>query len=131
MKSFLTLTALAIACLVSGCKSTTATSGPEQKKLTILKPADQSMSRGDTNKVMITVVRENFATDVPIRFDNLPEGVRLVETDKTMDYNDYVVTYTLYADVDASLVSGHIVTVTAEGPDGLAASEQFELTVKD
>jgi len=132
MKSFLVLAGFALACILPGlgCSSTSA-SGSSGRKLTMVKPANQTLKRGDTNQVAITVVRENISTEVSIRFDNLPSGVKVIEKDKKMKDSDYIVNYTLFASNDAGLVSGQMVKVTAEGPDGLAVTEMFEVTVKE
>ncbi|KAF0244232.1 MAG: hypothetical protein FD180_2742 [Planctomycetota bacterium] len=132
MKRFLSHAGLAVALLGSivGCSSTSA-SGSNGKKLTLLKPVNQTLKRGDTNKVAITVVRENIDADVSVRFDNLPEGVKVIETDKKVKDDEFLVNYTLFAANDAGLVSGQVVKVTVEGPEGLAATESFEVTVKE
>jgi hypothetical protein len=132
MKRFLSHAGLAAAILGSllGCSSTSA-SGTNGKKLTLVKPVNQTVKRGDTNKVAITVVRENIDSDVSVRFDNLPKGVKVIETDKKVKDDEFLVNYTLFAANDAGLVSGQVVKVTAEGPDGLAATESFEVTVKE
>jgi len=128
MKSFLVLAGLALACL--GCSSTSAT-GSGGKKLTMIKPMNQTLKRGDTNKVAISIGRENISSDVAVRFDNLPKGVKVIETDKKVQEGQYIVNYTLFAANDAGLVAGNVVKVTAEGPDGLAVTESFEVTVKE
>ncbi|KAF0243512.1 MAG: hypothetical protein FD180_3296 [Planctomycetota bacterium] len=132
MKSFLVLSGFVLACILPGlgCTSTSA-SGAGGKKLSMLKPVNQTLKRGDTNKVMITVWRESISSDVAVRFDNLPNGVKVIEGDKKVKDSDYVVNYTMFAANDAGLVSGQVVKVTAEGPDGLAVTESFEMTVKE
>ena len=132
MRSFLVLPVLALACVLPGlgCGSTSA-SGSGGKKLTMLKPVNQTLKRGDTNQVAITVMRQGMSSDVPVRFDNLPSGVKVIEKDKKVKGDEYIVNYTLFASNDAGLISGHVVKVTAEGPDGLAVTESFEVTVKE
>lgn len=132
MKSFLVLSGFILACVLPGlgCSSTSA-SGSNGKKLSMLKPVNQTLKRGDINKVAITVWRESINSDVSVRFDNLPNGVKVIEQDKKMKDSDYIVNYTIFASNDAGLVSGQVVNVTATGPDGLAVTESFELTVKE
>lgn len=132
MKRTLILAGFALALVFTGigCSSTSAT-GPGEKKLTLLKPMDQTLKRGELNKVAITVVRRNFTTDVPVRFENLPDGVKVVEKDKKIEEDQYIVNYTMFAANDADLVAGHVVKVTAEGPEGLKVTESFEVSVKE
>jgi hypothetical protein len=131
MKSFLVMSGFVLAVLLPlGCASTSA-SGSDGKKLSMLKPVNQTLKRGDTNKIMITVWRESISSDVSVRFANLPDGVKVIEQDKKVKDSDTIVNYTLFAANDAGLVSGQVVHVTAEGPDGLAVTESFEVTVKE
>ncbi|MBI2921431.1 MAG: hypothetical protein HYY18_10150 [Planctomycetes bacterium] len=132
MKRFLVLAGFALALVLTGigCGTTSAT-GPGDKKLTLVKPANQTLNRGDINRIAITVVRENIAPDIPIRFTNLPDGVKVIEKDKKFEEDEIIVNYTLFAANDADLVEGHVVKVTAEGPDGLAVTETFEVSVKE
>ncbi len=96
-----------------------------------MKPANQTLRRGDTNQVAILLMRENVPADVPVRFDNLPAGVKVVEKDRKVKEGELIVNYTLYAANDADLVSGHKVKVTASEPEGLGVTESFEVTVKE
>jgi hypothetical protein len=132
MKSFLVLSGFVLACILPGlgCSSTSA-SGTNGKKLSMLKPTNQTLKRGDTNQVAITVWRESINSDVSVSFDNLPKGVKVIEKDKKMKDSDYIVNYTMFAANDAGLVSGQVVKVTATGPDGLAVTETFEMSVKE
>lgn len=132
MKRLMILSAIAVACILPGlgCSSTTA-KGDGSRKLTMVKPSNQTLKRGDTNKVMITLVRENINSEVSVRFDNLPQGVKVIEQDKKIQNDETIVNYTLFASNDAGLVSGNVVKVTAEGPDGLSVTESFEVTVKE
>lgn len=113
-----------------GCGGTSV-SGPEGKKLTLVRPAGQTLHRGDVNRVAVTVLCENIATDITIRFHDLPDGVKIVEADRTMNPNELVVNFTLHASNDADLVSNFAAKVTAEGPDGILATETLMLTITD
>lgn len=132
MKAMLMLMGIAVVFALAGlgCSSTTA-SGSSGQKLTMLRPADQTLKRGDTNEVAITLLRRDFNSDASVRFANLPSGVKVIEKDRTIQEDDFIVNYTLFAENDADLVSGHVVNVTVEGPDGLAVTESFELTVTE
>lgn len=114
--------------LTTGC-STTTSRNDKGASLTLVEPANQSITRGKTNGVMIAVKRSNFSGPVTIRFEGLPSGVSLVETNATIDASSNVVTFTLKADPDAAVVSNQAVRVVASGGDGLTATEGFKLTV--
>lgn len=115
---------------LGGCKHSTV-EGTGGKKLTLVKPANQTIKRGDTNQVTVGVTRSNFSDDVTISFDNLPQGVSVVDKEKKIAGSDNTATYTLKADANAALVTNHEVKVTASGPDGMKVTESFTLTVQD
>src|SRR5262245_12541868 len=123
-------TAAAAMLLIVGCQKSTV-EGPSGKKLTIVKPADQTVKRGDTNQVTVAIGRDNFKDAVAIQFDNLPNGVSVEEKEKKIPGDDKVATFTLKADPEAALVSNHEAKVTAVGPDGMKVTESFKITVKD
>ena len=130
MKPYLAVAVIALACAVSGlgCSArSTSSTGP--RKITLLKPSNQTLIRGGTHKIEITVHKENIDSDVSVRFDNLPEGVDVVEMDMNSADNECVANYTLSASNSAVLVSEQVVRVTAEGPDGLSVTQSFALTV--
>src|SRR5262245_45024849 len=120
--------AFLLAALV-GCESRTV-EGPGGKKLTLSKPADQTLRQGGTNDVRISITRDNFRDAVTVRFENLPEGVQVMDRDKKIAAEDKSGTFTLKADDTAPPVENHEVKVTAEGPDGMKVTEPFKLTVK-
>ncbi len=130
MKSSLFFAGIALACVVTGlgCASTSSSStGP--KKITLKKPSNQTLSRGDSGVVEVKIFKENLDVDVSVRFDNLPFGVEVTQSESNSKDNECIVNYTLTAASNANLVSAHVVRVTAEGQDGLAVTESFELTV--
>lgn len=130
MKS-LTLIGL-VAIVVAGAVGCERTSirGASGKRLTLYKPADQTLVRGENNPIAIVISRERFSSSVKIRFENLPKGVTVVEKKEIAPLLDRAV-FTLHASPSADLVSNNEVRVVAEGPDGLAVAERFLLTVKD
>jgi hypothetical protein len=130
MKSFLFLAGIALACTVTGmgCASTsTSSTGP--KKITLKKPSNQTLKRGATSVVEVKIFKENLNSDVTVRFENLPRGIEVTESESNSKDNECIVNYTLSATLNAGLVSEQVIRVTAEGPDGLAVTESFELTV--
>jgi hypothetical protein len=132
MKKVLSLTAAAAALLVfiGGCQKTTV-EGPSGKKLTLVKPADQTVKRGETNEVLVVVTRDNFRDPVEVKFENLPAGVQVLDAANKIATEDKTAKYTLKAEPNAALVDNHEVKVTVIGPDGMKATESFRLSVKD
>jgi hypothetical protein len=100
----------------------------EGKELTMLKPANQVMAQGETNKVNITIRRTGFEGEVKIDFDNLPRGVSVAE-DGRIPPDDFMRAFSLVAADDAPPVEKHVVTVHAKADD-LKVTQTFELTVK-
>lgn len=130
MRTFVTFTACALALIVvAGCKQTSV-EGPGGKKLTLMKPADQTLTKGTPNQVMITINRDNFRDEVSVSFDNLPQGVTVQDKDKKIANGDSTASFTLLADANAALVQNHEVRVTVTGPDNMKATEVFRLSVK-
>ncbi len=120
---------LVLAGLVAGCASTTAT-GPQGEALTLMRPVDQSLRRGETNKVSVYVRRDRFAGPVTFKIDQLPGGLEVVEKELRAEPGKDFAEFTLHAKPDADLVAGHAVRVTASGGEALAAVEWFHVTVK-
>lgn len=127
-----TLAGFAAALLLTasiGCEKSTV-EGPAGMRLTIVKPMDQSLKRGETNEVTVMIARENFSGDVKVTFENLPRGVTVIE-DKPIAADKSRGTWTLHASNEADLVANQAVRVTVIGPNAMAATEVFMLTVKD
>ncbi len=131
--------ACAVVIMVAGCESSSSSKrgashdstvrGPSDEKLTIMKPKDQDIARGETETVTVYLHREHFDGPVSLKVTNLPRGVEAVDAPRqTSDNNAKIV---LRATANADLVSNHNVMVTAEGPGGMRASETFNLTVKE
>lgn len=121
-----------LAAAVLGCERTTV-EGPGNQKLTLHKPANQTIERGASNAVKIEIDRGNFSDAVTVEFGQLPMGVRITDQEKEKKVlpDSKAVTFTLYAEPTADLVKNHRVTVTAKGSQDLQATETFELSVKD
>jgi hypothetical protein len=131
MRKLAFLTTVAFAVIVwGGCKHA-AVEGPSGKKLTLTKPADQTLKRGQTNQVKVMINRDNFRDPVTIDFENLPKGVSVQDKDKKIAAEDNSANFTLVADANADLVTNHEVRVTATGPDGMKVSEAFRVSVKE
>jgi hypothetical protein len=122
-------TAILLAAFLISCASTVR--GPNDSALTLVKPVDQTMAQGETNKITITVARRNFDGKVPIEFSGLPSGVEIVENDREISADDNMRTFTLHAENDARPTSDRVVHVRAEGPSGIATTQTFRLTVRE
>ncbi|KAF0246154.1 MAG: hypothetical protein FD180_985 [Planctomycetota bacterium] len=129
MKNLIVLSLVAATVSMAGCRYTTAT-GTGDRSISIVRPLDQTLRRGEINRVAVTVLRRGFRSDILIEFDGLPSGVKVIETARRYAESDIFVSYTLYAANDAPAVHEALVTVTAKGPGGLSASEIFQVTVK-
>jgi hypothetical protein len=124
----LTLFCVFIFLLGTACQKSTV-EGPAGKKLTVLKPQDSTVARGGNEKLSVTVTRQNFAGPVTVRFSELPKGVAVAEAGNEIEGNER--TFVLTAADNADLVKNHVAMVTVSGPDGISATEQFKVTVKD
>lgn len=131
MRMRLALASLALCLVAMPACSSSSSRDSNDRELTIVKPVDQTIRRGETNKVAIVIARDNFQGPVAVRFEGLPPGVRVVEVGKSIGSNENIANFTLQADSSADLVNDHLVKITVEGPDRLKTSESFELTVKD
>jgi hypothetical protein len=160
MKTLTTVLCLTAAAFLAGCEKATVSGEPVKKvetttqkkesmggdtekqevkttvkettltpKLTLTKPSGVTLRRGETDKVDIKIGRENLTGDVRIKFDKLPKGVEIVDADQRLVGDK--ATFTLRALGDADIVNDFNAQVTAIGPDGMAVSEPFEITIKE
>ncbi|HVR76017.1 MAG TPA: hypothetical protein VMT52_16920 [Planctomycetota bacterium] len=119
-----------LAAAVLGCERSSV-SGPGDQKLTLHKPANQTIERGATNEVKIEIDRGNFRDAITVEFGQLPMGVRLNDQEKKVLPDAESATFTFFAEPTAELVKNHRVTVTAKGTPDLQVTETFELSVED
>lgn len=118
-----------LALLLPGCDQS-KTQNAAGKKLSLSQPSNQTLTRGETNEIAISINRENFATAVKVTFSNLPNGVHVVD-EREIPGDQSRMTYTLHAANDADLVANHESRVTAEGPDKMATTQTFKLTIQE
>jgi hypothetical protein len=97
--------------------------------MALVEPADQTVKQGESGRVPIAVTRESFTGPVEIRFENLPRGVSVAESDTVIPAGDNLRSFTLVAAADAAPVKNHQVIVRATGSTDLRSTEVFELTV--
>jgi hypothetical protein len=123
----------------AGCQKTTST-GPGEvksngtttvKRLTLIAAKNQTIKRGDTDKVLVTVTRDNFDDAVTVRLNDLPKGVELVgDNEAVIPRGSNSVTLELKASDDAE-VGEHDVTIAADAPGISENTQTFKLMVKD
>lgn len=129
LKHMLTTTLAASALVLTACASTTSTGG-DGARLTLVEPADQTLVRGETNDLAILIRRSNHSGPLALDFDDLPDGIEVVQEDPRVDDGGSMATVTLYAEPDADLTEGHPVRVTARAENGLEVSEWFEISIR-
>lgn len=126
-------------CVAAGCQKTTSTGVGENKpggektvkKLTLIAAKSQTIKRGDTDKVMITITRDHFDDPVTVRLNDLPKGIEVVgEQSAVIPKGSNSVTLELKATDDAE-VGEHDVTIAADAPGLDENTQTFKLTVKD
>jgi hypothetical protein len=129
---------LALIGFTIGCGNTTTTSGTTistrtgetvTKKLSVTAAKEQTISRGSTDKVTVSVNRDNFNDPVVISFTGLPAGVEVVEKDMTIASSASSITLTLKASAEAAL-GEHNVTINAEAGNLPKNTQAFKLTIK-
>lgn len=129
-----TLICLALAAALAACaapesRSPASSVAPEVPSLTVVRPSDQALRRGETNRVTVEVRREGLPGAVALEVSNLPAGVEVIGEMPKLEDGVTTGELTLYAHPDAVLVTGHAVQVTARGPGEVAASEWFHVDV--
>jgi hypothetical protein len=104
-----------------------AAAAPDGARLALLKPANQWLKQGSTNRINLIVRRTGFSDPVDVNFLNLPAGVRvegnsIPEGASTRDF-------VIVADENAAIVADQPVTIEVHS-HGLTTSQAFELSVK-
>jgi len=95
--------------------------------LALHEPGEVTIVRGQSAEMKLMIQRENVTDPIRISFENLPSGVEAVDSDKQIVGDEG--TYILEAGDEADLVEGHVVRVTAQGPDNLSHTEEFRIDV--
>jgi len=116
--------------LMVGCQRTTV-EGPGGKKLTLTKPSDQTLKRGDMHQVKVSISRTGFTDEVGVQLENLPAGVVVENKDHKIGSNESSATFNVKAEDNAGLVANQEVRVTVTGPDGMKVMEPFKITIKE
>ncbi len=113
--------------VAAGCQATVRGTGG--KSLTVVAPLPVTIHRGETKLVQVGVKREKISEGVRVSLSNLPAGVTAKEESKTVETD--AATFVLEASKTADLVANHAVMATVQGPEGMRASKNFHLTVKE
>jgi hypothetical protein len=121
--------------MAAGCQKSTST-GPsttgkseDTKKLTLVTSESQSIEQGETDRIQITINRDNFNDPVTISLNDLPPGIEFVEKTATIPPNDNMVTLTLKAADDAA-VGEQTFVIVAEAPGLDKNTQTVKLMVK-
>jgi uncharacterized membrane protein len=129
--SFVSTALIAASLLVygTGCtRETKTTEGEGGKKLTLKGPSSTTIKAGETATINIGISREKFNEPVALTFNGLPDGVSIMESDRSISKDATSTKLTLKAANDAKPMDDHKVTVTATGGN-LSESVDFKLTV--
>jgi uncharacterized membrane protein len=130
--SFVTTSLLTVALLLcgTGCsREKKTTEGEGGKKLSVKGPSDTSIKQGETATINVDITREKFNDPVELKFSGLPDGVSVMENDRTISKDATSAKLTLKATPDAKPVDDHKVTVTASG-GGMTQDVTFKVAVK-
>src|SRR5579859_7312562 len=131
--SFVATGLLAAAFLVggTGClnKEKKSAVGEGGKKLSVNSPGDTSVKQGETATINVDITREKFNDPVELKFTGLPDGVSVMENDRTISKDATSAKLTLKATPDAKVVDEQKVTVTASG-GGMTQDVTFKVAVK-
>jgi len=117
----------------SSAPSTNPSRPGDKRGLTVTSPGSQTITQDGTDKMSISINRDNFEGPVDIRVDNLPKGISVMNQDLTIPADQKSVEVTLKAAADAVPVTDHEVKVSAKPKQEKDMSEAvvgFKLTVK-
>jgi ABC-type Zn uptake system ZnuABC Zn-binding protein ZnuA len=126
--AFLSLIPALFLLVLVGCQQTTNTE--DGKKLSVTKPSDVTIKRGDTATVNVSISRGGFRDAVNVKFEDLPKGVKVQDADTKIASGETSAKFTLKAADDAEL-GEKTVKVVVTGTGGIKADEAFKATVKD
>ena len=113
---------------VGGVDQTTVR-GPSGERLTVVKPRNIDLKRGEAESFVVELRRRNFSDEVKVTVSKLPRGVEAVDAPRKTTSDE--VEIVLRASEGADLVGNHQALVTAEGPDGIQATETLQISVRE
>jgi hypothetical protein len=115
-----------------GCNNNTEVTGEGGKALKLSVPAmTTTVRQGDKAQITIKVKKTKFDEDVKLDFSQLPEGVKLAESNPKIDKGANEATFTLLADDKAKLEEGQKAKVSASAAGMKAGPEEFTINVKE
>jgi hypothetical protein len=122
----------AIGCEIkSGTAPSTDPNKPSAtRKLTVTASGDHTVTQGESDKVMINVMRDNFKEPVTLEVSDLPKGVTLEGGDLTVPADQNNITIVLKADATAPTVKDHVFHVRGKSKDITSEPLNVKLTVK-
>ena len=142
MRRFLACSVASLVVSLVGCQEQkSTTSGPagvnprtgqaEAKKLTLTTAREQTLKRGDTDNVKVSIRRENFNAPVRVHIDNLPNGVQILNAeDAVIPADADSTTLTLEAD-PAAPVGDHPLQISADASGLDINTQTVTLHVKE
>jgi hypothetical protein len=122
----------AVAWGLIGCNGDdqTTVEGENMTALTFHKPADVTITRGQTAEITLKIERKNLDDEIEVAFSDLPAGVTIVNADKNIVGNEGV--YRLQAAQDAALVSNDQASVKVTATEqNIGVTKEFMITVKE
>ena len=124
----------------TGCNTGTATAPstnpqrPEaRRELNVTSPGSQVVTQDQTDKMTVSITRNNFDGPVSVELRDLPKGIAVTTQELTIPAGKDSVEVTVKAAADAPPVEDHAVTVSAkarEQKDMKDAVVTFKLTIK-
>jgi hypothetical protein len=113
----------------SGQKETAKGEGGKELKVTA--PGNTSIDQGESKEITVKIKREKFEDPVKVEFSQLPDGVKITESDMTIDKGATEKTFTLKADPKAKPEDNHKVKVSASAGEMKAGPVEFTVNVKE
>jgi hypothetical protein len=104
-----------------------------ERKLTVISPGSQSVTRDKTDEFSVSISRDRFEGPVEIKIENLPEKVELVTKEMTIPADKSSLDVTVKAAPDAPPVEDRDVKVTAKATNQKDMGEAvvtFKMSVK-
>ncbi len=127
-------------CGHSGSGTTAPSTNPDRpsevRTLKVKSPSEASVKQNGTVDVEISVSRGNFTGPVHLDFRDLPQGVKVVTPNTTIDTGKDSLVVSLKASPDATVENGHVTRVTAKAKDQKDMAEdvvsfKFDVKLKD
>ena len=104
--------------------------GAGGEKLKLTGPGNTSIEQGESKKISVSIKREKFEDPVDLKFEDLPKGVTIEESDLKFEKGATKKEFTLKADAKATPVEGKA-KVSASGAGEKAGPAEFTVTVKE